>query len=73
MVAFWIVIVILLFILATGVRVINQYERGVVFRLGRVQGSAVRFGRLRPLGRPFRSSEELHHGPSPRTGDHPYR
>ena len=30
-------IVIVLFILATGVRIINQYERGVVFRLGKVR------------------------------------
>jgi regulator of protease activity HflC (stomatin/prohibitin superfamily) len=32
-----ILIIIALFIIASGVRVINQYERGVVFRLGRVR------------------------------------
>lgn len=30
-------VVLLIFIIAKGARVINQYERGVVFRLGRVQ------------------------------------
>lgn len=38
----WIVVavlvVIILIIIANGVRIINQYERGVVFRLGKVQG-----------------------------------
>jgi regulator of protease activity HflC (stomatin/prohibitin superfamily) len=34
----YILIVIILLILLTGVRVINQYERGVVFRLGRISG-----------------------------------
>src|SRR6478609_1178524 len=33
-----ILIVILLIIIANGVRIINQYERGVVFRLGKVRG-----------------------------------
>ncbi len=33
-----ILIIVILFVLATGVRIINQYERGVVFRLGKVQG-----------------------------------
>ena len=32
-----IVIIIILLILVTGVRIINQYERGVVFRLGKVR------------------------------------
>ncbi|MFE9426932.1 slipin family protein [Kitasatospora sp. NPDC006697] len=32
------VVVVLLLWLATGVRVVQQYERGVVFRLGRVRG-----------------------------------
>jgi regulator of protease activity HflC (stomatin/prohibitin superfamily) len=36
---FVIVVVIVLFILATGVRIINQYERGVVFRLGKVRAA----------------------------------
>ncbi|MGH7142259.1 MAG: slipin family protein [Candidatus Saccharimonadales bacterium] len=31
-----IILVVLLFITATGVRIINQYERGVVFRFGKV-------------------------------------
>jgi regulator of protease activity HflC (stomatin/prohibitin superfamily) len=33
----WVIIVILLVWLITGVRIINQYERGVVLRLGRVR------------------------------------
>lgn len=33
----WIVVIFALFIILTGVRIINQYERGVVFRLGRVR------------------------------------
>lgn len=36
--AFTILLVIVLIIIAKGVRIINQYERGVVFRLGKVQG-----------------------------------
>jgi regulator of protease activity HflC (stomatin/prohibitin superfamily) len=36
-VVFWIVIVILIIIIANGVRIVNQYERGVVFRLGKVR------------------------------------
>src|SRR6195952_3033621 len=32
-----VIIVIVLIIIANGVRIINQYERGVVFRLGKVQ------------------------------------
>ncbi|WP_369185685.1 slipin family protein [Streptomyces sp. Y1] len=38
MAALVIVVVLVLFLLATGVRVVQQYERGVVFRLGRVRG-----------------------------------
>jgi regulator of protease activity HflC (stomatin/prohibitin superfamily) len=34
-----ILVIVILFILATGVRIINQYERGVVFRLGKVRGT----------------------------------
>jgi regulator of protease activity HflC (stomatin/prohibitin superfamily) len=37
MVAFWIVLVVLIIIIANGIRIVNQYERGVVFRLGKVQ------------------------------------
>jgi regulator of protease activity HflC (stomatin/prohibitin superfamily) len=33
-----VLIVLALIIIANGVRIINQYERGVVFRLGKVQG-----------------------------------
>jgi regulator of protease activity HflC (stomatin/prohibitin superfamily) len=33
-----VLIVVLLIIIANGVRIINQYERGVVFRLGKVRG-----------------------------------
>lgn len=32
------ILVVILIIIAYGVRIINQYERGVVFRLGKVQG-----------------------------------
>ncbi|MFI6151137.1 slipin family protein [Kitasatospora sp. NPDC051170] len=38
MAALVIVVVLVLFLLSTGVRVVQQYERGVVFRLGRVRG-----------------------------------
>lgn len=38
MVATIIIIFLVLFYLAFGVRIINQYERGVVFRLGKVRG-----------------------------------
>lgn len=31
-------VIVVLFIVGNGVRIINQYERGVVFRLGRVRG-----------------------------------
>jgi len=34
-----IILIIALIIIANGVRIINQYERGVVFRLGRVRGA----------------------------------
>jgi regulator of protease activity HflC (stomatin/prohibitin superfamily) len=37
MAVFWIVLVILLIWVITGVRVINQYERGVVLRLGKLR------------------------------------
>ena len=33
-----IIIIIILVFIAKGVRIINQYERGVIFRLGKVQG-----------------------------------
>lgn len=34
-----ILLIIIFFIVITGARIINQYERGVVFRLGRVRGA----------------------------------
>ncbi len=34
------VVMFVVFILASAVRIVNEYERGVIFRLGRVQGSA---------------------------------
>jgi regulator of protease activity HflC (stomatin/prohibitin superfamily) len=34
---FWTIAVIALFIIILGVRIINQYERGVIFRLGKVR------------------------------------
>jgi len=33
----WILVVIILFVLIAGIRIVNQYERGVVFRLGKVR------------------------------------
>ncbi len=33
-----IIVLFIIFIVIPGVRIINQYERGVVFRLGKVQG-----------------------------------
>ena len=33
-----VVVLVVLFVLASSIRVVNEYERGVVFRLGRVQG-----------------------------------
>jgi regulator of protease activity HflC (stomatin/prohibitin superfamily) len=35
-----VVALVVLFVLASSIRVVNEYERGVVFRLGRVQGGA---------------------------------
>lgn len=37
--AFWILVVIVLVIILAGVRIINQYERGVVLRLGKIRPS----------------------------------
>jgi regulator of protease activity HflC (stomatin/prohibitin superfamily) len=34
------VVVFVVFLLASAVRIVNEYERGVIFRLGRVQGRA---------------------------------
>ena len=33
-------VLFIIFILASAVRIVNEYERGVIFRLGRVQGRA---------------------------------
>ncbi len=33
----WFLIIVVLFVIIAGVRIINQYERGVVFRLGKVR------------------------------------
>lgn len=38
MVVLWVVVAILIIWVVTGVRLINQYQRGVVLRLGRVRG-----------------------------------
>jgi regulator of protease activity HflC (stomatin/prohibitin superfamily) len=35
-----VVVLFLIFLLASAVRIVNEYERGVIFRLGRVQGRA---------------------------------
>src|SRR5919199_604615 len=34
------VLLFVIFLLASAVRIVNEYERGVIFRLGRVQGTA---------------------------------
>src|SRR4051794_32747250 len=39
MIVLWIVIAIVIILILTGVRIINQYERGVVLRLGKVRPS----------------------------------
>lgn len=36
---FWVLFIIIIIIVLNGVRLINQYERGVVFRLGKVQAN----------------------------------
>src|SRR5919201_264001 len=37
MIALWIVLAIIIILILTGVRLINQYQRGVVLRLGKVR------------------------------------
>ena len=37
-VAFVVVVVVVVYILISAVKVVKEYERGVIFRLGRVQG-----------------------------------
>ncbi|MBV9455554.1 MAG: slipin family protein [Rubrobacter sp.] len=39
-VVLFVAVLLVLFILASAVRIVNEYERGVIFRLGRVQGRA---------------------------------
>ena len=36
----FVVLLFLVFLVASAVRIVNEYERGVIFRLGRVQGTA---------------------------------
>jgi len=36
----FVVVLFVIFLLASAVRIVNEYERGVIFRLGRVQGTA---------------------------------
>jgi regulator of protease activity HflC (stomatin/prohibitin superfamily) len=36
----FVVLLVVIFLLASAVRIVNEYERGVIFRLGRVQGTA---------------------------------
>ena len=40
------VFLFVIFLLASAVRIVNEYERGVIFRLGRVQGTAKGPGRF---------------------------
>ena len=35
-----VVVLVLLFLLSSSIRIVTEYERGVIFRLGRVQGRA---------------------------------
>jgi len=35
----YIVLIVIIIILLLGIRLVNQYERGVVFRLGKVQSN----------------------------------
>jgi regulator of protease activity HflC (stomatin/prohibitin superfamily) len=39
MIAYLFVIVVIIFFLASAIKILNEYERGVIFRLGRVLGS----------------------------------
>jgi regulator of protease activity HflC (stomatin/prohibitin superfamily) len=34
----FVVLLFVIFLLGSAVRIVNEYERGVIFRLGRVQG-----------------------------------
>ena len=36
----FVVLLFVIFLAASAVRIVNEYERGVIFRLGRVQGTA---------------------------------
>src|SRR5829696_6539804 len=36
----FVVLLFVIFLLGSAVRIVNEYERGVIFRLGRVQGTA---------------------------------
>ena len=39
-VVLFVVVLFIIFIVASAVRIVKEYERGVIFRLGRVQGAA---------------------------------
>jgi len=41
-IALIIIVVFILYILASSIRVLREYERGVIFRLGRVLGGGVK-------------------------------
>jgi regulator of protease activity HflC (stomatin/prohibitin superfamily) len=36
----FVALLFVIFLVASAVRIVNEYERGVIFRLGRVQGTA---------------------------------
>jgi regulator of protease activity HflC (stomatin/prohibitin superfamily) len=38
----FVVLLFVIFLLGSAVRIVNEYERGVIFRLGRVQGHGQR-------------------------------
>ena len=44
------ILVLVIFFLSAAIRILNEYERGVIFRLGRVLGTAA-IGMRHPDGR----------------------
>ena len=67
MIAFLIVlVVILIIVVANGIRVVTQYEQGVVFRLGRVRKAVpgpAWFSRYHPHHRSDAQGFDAYHGP----------
>src|SRR3954463_8350593 len=40
LIVLFVVVLLIIFLVASAVRIVNEYERGVIFRLGRIQGPA---------------------------------